>query len=127
MSALKAIHVLCAYATGVGFLLRGVLAVAQHPLGKHRAAKILPHIIDTCLLVSGFIMFYMWASPLSDHSWLLAKLIALLIYIGFGLLMLRWGTNSRKRWLGLIGGLIVYLYIIGAAHSKAITSFFSVL
>ncbi len=123
MLTAKLIHVFCAYMTGVGFLLRGLIAIMQHPLRQHRLTKTMPHVIDTCLLISGFVMVYGWAiSPISQ-PWLLAKLIALFLYIGFGLLMLRWGTNGRRRWTGLAGGLLIYAYILGAAHSKSILPF----
>lgn len=122
MLTVKAIHIFCAYTTGLGFLLRGVLALLQSPFAQHRLTKTLPHIVDSCLLVSGLVMVVSWSlSPLSEY-WLMAKTIALFLYIGFGLLMLRWGDTDGKRWIGLIGGLLVYLYIIGAAHSKSVMS-----
>lgn len=122
MLTLKGIHVFCAYATGLGFLLRGVIAILQSPLGQHRIAKKLPHIIDTFLFSSGLLMAYSWSISPMAQPWLSAKLIALLFYIAFGLLMLRWGDTDRKRWIGLLGGLLTYIYIVGAAHSKSVLS-----
>ncbi len=123
MLTVKAIHVFCAYTTGLGFLLRGALVLLKSPIVQHRLTKTLPHIIDSGLLVSGLVMVISWSlSPLSQH-WLLAKILALFLYIGFGLLMLRWGDTERNRWVGLIGGLLVYLYIVAAAHSKSAMSF----
>ena len=122
MQILKDIHVFCAYATGLGFLLRGTLALVGSRLTRHKLTRILPHIIDTCLLASGILMVYSWSVSFASQSWLVAKLIALLIYIAFGLLMLRWGRTTGRRWIGLGGGLLVYLYIIGVAHSKSVFS-----
>ena len=122
MLILKNIHVFCAYATGLGFLLRGILALADSRLTRHRLTRTLPHIIDTCLLASGVLMVYSWPVSFTSQSWLVAKLIALLIYIAFGLLMLRWGKTTGRRWIGLSGGLLVYLYIVGVAHSKSVLS-----
>lgn len=127
MTTVKLIHISCAYITGLGFLLRGMLAITQHPLRHHRLTKTLPHVIDTCLLISGFIMVFSWAISPFAQPWLMAKLIVLLLYIGSGLLMLRWGTTAQKRWAGLLGGLLMYIYIIGAAHSKSVLSFFSLI
>ena len=120
----KTIHVFCAYATGLGFFIRGLLALWQSPALKHRVLKILPHVIDTFLLVSGVIMVFAWNLWPTDHTWLMAKIIALLLYIYFGLRMLRWGTTTSRRWSGFIGGLLIYLYIVGVAHSKSLLSFF---
>ena len=124
MELVKTVHVFCAYATGLGFFIRGLLALWQSPMLKHRVLKILPHVIDTFLLVSGIIMVVTWALWPTDHVWLLAKIITLLLYIYFGLRMLRWGTTAFRRWSGFTGGLLVYLYIIGVAHSQSLLSFF---
>lgn len=126
MQTIKLIHITCAYITGLGFLIRGVIVIMQHPLRHHRLTKILPHFIDTCLFLSGLFMVFSWAISPLEQSWLLIKLIVLLFYIGFGLLMLRWGTTVQKRWFGLVGGVLMYLYIIGAAHSKSALSYFSI-
>ena len=122
MDTLKNLHIFCAYATGLGFLIRGILAISQNQLIAHRMTKTLPHIIDTGLFLSGLTMVYVWSISLTAQSWLLAKLIVLLLYILFGLLMLRWGGTGRRRWIGLIGGLSTYTYIVGAAHSKSVLS-----
>jgi len=125
MLTLKAIHIFCAYTTGIGFLLRGVLILCQSQLRQHRIAKKLPHIIDSGLFISGMFMAFYWAISPMEQAWLLAKLIALPLYILFGLIMIRWGSTNRRQWIGLIGGLLVYSYIVGAAHSKSALSLFS--
>ena len=118
MTLLKTIHVVCAYATGVGFLLRGILALQQSPLLGHRWVKTLPHIVDTALLGSAVAMLYAWSLNPLDAPWVSAKLLALLVYIAFGFAMLRFGSTPAKRWIGLVGGLFTYAYIIGVAHGK---------
>jgi len=125
MLTLKAIHVFFAYTTGIGFLLRGVLIICQSPLRQHRIAKILPHVIDSGLFISGLLMAFYWAISPTTQPWLMAKLIALALYIFFGLVMIRWGSTVGRRWLGLAGGLLTYSYIIGAAHSKSALSIFN--
>ena len=66
MLTVKAIHVFCAYTTGLGFLLRGALVLLKSPIVQHRLTKTLPHIIDSGLLVSGLVMVISWSlSPLS--------------------------------------------------------------
>jgi len=120
METIKTIHVFSAYITGLGFFIRGVLVIAQSPVLKHRALKTLPHIIDTVLFASGLTMMISWTIWPSSNTWLFAKLVALLFYIFFGLVMLRWGNSARNRWLGLLGGLLAYAYIIGVAYSKSV-------
>jgi len=125
MLILKAIHVFCAYTTGIGFLLRGVLILCESQIMQHQIVKKLPHIIDSGLFISGIFMAFYWAISPAEQPWLLAKLIALPLYILFGLIMIRWGNTDRRRWVGLIGGLLIYSYIVGAAHSKSVLSIFS--
>ncbi|MBT8114904.1 MAG: SirB2 family protein [Arenicella sp.] len=110
----------CAYLTGVGFLCRGILALIEHPILQHRVTRVFPHVVDTLLLASALGMVFSWSISVQYNSWIVAKLLALLVYIGFGLLMLRFGNTHRKRIIGLLGGLLSYAYIIGAAHSKSI-------
>jgi len=124
MLILKSIHVICAYATGLGFLFRGILILNHSSIAGHKLSRVLPHVIDTCLLLSGLTMLYLWSISPLEHQWLLAKIVALFIYILFGLLMIRWGTNSRRQWIGLLGGLLTYIYIVGAAHGKSLLSVF---
>jgi len=119
MESIKLIHVLCAYMTGAGFLLRGVLTLLHHPNARHRVAKTLPHLVDTCLFFSGLVMMVSWSLWPAQQPWLMAKLLALLLYIAFGMLMLRWGNTAFRRWAGFIGGLLVYLFIVATAHSKS--------
>jgi uncharacterized membrane protein SirB2 len=127
MLTLKILHVFCAYATGMGFLLRGVLVIFDNPARHHRLTKTLPHVIDTCLMFSGLFMVLYWnISPVTEH-WLLAKLVALFFYIGFGLVMIRWGSTEFRRRVGLLGGVFIYCYIVGVAHSKSVLSIFSFL
>jgi uncharacterized membrane protein SirB2 len=100
--------------------------ILDSPARHHRVTKSLPHVIDTCLLFSGLLMVLYWnISPLTQHG-LFAKLVALLCYIGFGSLMIRWGNTEIRRWIGLLGGVLIYCYIEGV-HSKSVLSIFSFL
>ena len=116
---LKTLHVGCAYLTGAGFLLRGVLAIGQSRLLGHRSVRVVPHIIDTLLLGSALALLFVWSLSPMHSPWLLAKIVALLVYIAFGFTMLRWGTTPARRWIGLIGGALTYGYIVSVAHSKS--------
>ncbi|MEM9315841.1 MAG: SirB2 family protein [Pseudomonadota bacterium] len=119
MEELRNIHVICAYATGAGFALRGMLALTQSTVLDHRLVKTIPHLVDTLLLGSALAMLYRLSLSPLQAPWLSAKIVALLAYIGFGLLMLRFGRSRARRLAGFIGGLLTYGYIVGAAHSKS--------
>ena len=120
MPTIKLIHIACAYMTGAGFLLRGIWVLREYRLSQHRLTKVVPHVIDTLLLASALAMVFSWSIELSVNSWLLAKFAALFVYIGFGLLMLRFARTRRERIIGLVGGLLSYTYIIVVAHTKSL-------
>ena len=65
-------------------------------------------------------MLYLWSLSPLQVPWLLAKIVALLVYIACGFAMLRFGTTPTRRWAGLAGGLLCYAYIISVAHSKSV-------
>lgn len=115
MLMIKSLHIACAYLTGLGFVLRGLLILQASSSAQHRLMKILPHIIDSILFTTGLAMVVSWSLWPSQQPWLATKLLVLLLYIGFGMLMIRWGTTARRRTAGLLGGLCCYLYILGAA------------
>lgn len=126
MDWVKVIHVLCAYLVGILFLSRGVLSLRKSELLQTRILKITPHIIDSSLLIFGLILMFSWKLWPTMHLWLLAKIIALFIYIGFGVLAMRRDNSLSKKLIGFVGGLITYIYIVGVAHSKSALSFFYV-
>ena len=122
MNELHQIHVACAYVTGASFALRGVLALRQSGVLRHRFIRTAPHIIDTVLFSSALAMLYLLSLNPLETAWLLAKVVALLAYIGFGFLMLRFGRTHKRRIAGFIGGLLAYGYIVGVAHTKSVLS-----
>lgn len=122
MSDAYQIHVACAYATGAGFALRGVLALRRNEILAHRVLRTAPHVLDTLLLGSALVMLHRLSLNPLQTPWLLAKIAALLLYIGFGFLMLRFGRSQRRRIVGFTGGLTTYAYIVGVAHAKSALS-----
>ena len=115
---LKLLHVSCAYLTGAGFLLRAILVLRGSELAAHRVVKTLPHLIDTILLASAIGLLVSWSINPGEHAWLMAKIGALLLYIGFGMLMLRWGRTTARRWIGFVGATLCYGFIVVTAHLK---------
>lgn len=119
---LKTMHVMLAYATVVGFILRAFWSLsandASQALVKTKAARILPHIIDTALLAIGIALAVMAQLSLVE-GWLAAKLIGLAAYIGFGVLTLRSRSNVLKS-IGLFGALLSVGYIFAVAFTRQV-------
>ncbi len=116
MSLVRNLHVLLAYITIIGFVMRAVLALMDSAALSNKALKILPHVIDTLLLMCGALLVLNLGHAFTE-SWLLAKFIALLAYIGFGVLTLR-ASSTPMRVVGVIGALASVGYIFAVAMSR---------
>lgn len=118
--ALKASHVGLAYLSILLFIIRFSLFKFQPTLRSNKLLKILPHIIDTFLLLFAVWLCYEISQyPLTDH-WLTAKVLGLVAYIGFGTVAIKRGKN----W-AFVAALVSFAYIFGAAKAHSALSFFS--
>ena len=117
---LKSMHVMLAYATVVGFILRAFWSLsanqASRALARTKAARVLPHVIDTALLGIGAALAVMAQIPLLE-GWLGAKLAGLAAYIGFGVLTLR-GRSTALKSIGLVGALLSVGYVLAVAFTR---------
>ena len=116
---LKLLHVGCALLSVSGFCLRGYWMVTGNPRLAHRATRILPHIIDTILLGSAVGMLLLWRLAPFELPWLSAKIIALLVYIGLGMVALRFGRSRRVKVAAYGMALLTAGYIISVAYTKS--------
>jgi uncharacterized membrane protein SirB2 len=95
---LKEFHVAFAYLTVASFVARGLLSIADSPLRNAKWIRIAPHIIDTLLLAFGIALAVTMSLPPLANSWLMAKIVGLLAYIGFMSMM-----RARSRPLKIVG------------------------
>jgi uncharacterized membrane protein SirB2 len=116
---LKLIHVTCAFASIAGFALRGYWMAVDNPLLQHRVVKVLPHVIDTLLLGAALaLLIVLHLSPLTQ-PWLGTKIIALLLYIGLGMLALRFGRSKVVRVSAWLLALLTAVFMVSVAYSKS--------
>ena len=93
--------------------------LTESNLLQKKWVKIAPHIIDTLLLGSAITLaVILQFSPL-EHSWLLAKIIGLLIYIVLGTVALKRGKTKPIRIAALILALLTFAYIVKVALTKS--------
>jgi len=124
MEVVKLIHVTCAILTGLSFSLRGIWMIMESPLFKAKLTRVFPHVIDTCLLVSAVILaFYYQLNPLL-HSWLLAKIVLLLLYIFSGMAAFRFAKEKSSQIAFWLLSLLLLAGIYYAALSKQVPLFF---
>ncbi|MGA9575157.1 MAG: SirB2 family protein [Lysobacterales bacterium] len=125
MGTVKAIHIAFAALSFSGFFIRGIWMLRDSPLLSRRWVKITPQVVDTVLLASAITLaVQLRLSPL-DQPWLMAKIIALLAYIGVGLVALRFGRTKRIRLYAWLLGMLIFLYIVSVAMSKSVMGWFA--
>lgn len=89
-------------------------ACRQCPLP--RWLKIVPHAIDSLLLVSALMMAWLVGFTPANSPWLLAKIIALLFYIGLGSIAMK--ARGVKQWLAFMAACLCFAYIVMVALTK---------
>ena len=90
---------------------------------QQRWVKIAPHIIDTILLVSA-IALVIWSHQYPGQlAWLSAKTVALVLYIGFGMVALKRGPTLRIRAVAFAAALLTFAYIVAVATTRDLTPF----
>lgn len=116
---LKSIHVGFAMLSIAGFILRYAMMLVDSPMLGRRLIRVLPHIIDTVLLVSAiWLAFVMGAVPGRD-AWLTVKIVALLAYIVLGAVALRRGRTKLVRVVAGVLAVAVFSFIVSVAMTKS--------
>lgn len=116
---LKTLHVTCVALSFGGFAARGLLALHAPHLARWRWLRLVPHVNDTLLLASGLTLAHLARFDPLQQPWLLAKLGALILYIGLGAVALSRRPLPRPLRLGAwLAALAVFGFIVGAALSK---------
>lgn len=112
---LKHLHVTCVALSYALFFLRGVWMLRGTLAQQGRWVRVAPHLVDSVLLGSAIALaVQLGISPLSA-PWLLAKIIALLLYIALGAVALRRGRTQRVRLAAWLSAQAVFFYIVSVA------------
>ena len=119
MSTLYLVHVSCALFSILGFALRGYWMLTDNPRLQHGASKTLPHLLDTLLLGSAVAILFQWGASPFAMPWLSAKIMALLVYIGLGMVALRFGRSRRARATAWLLAMLSAAYIVSVAVTKS--------
>lgn len=117
---LKTIHMTAAALSIVGFTLRYAWMITDSPVRSLRLVKVVPHIVDTVLLVSAIALAVQLGVAPWNAGWLGYKTIALFVYVGLGMVALRFGRTRRVRIA--IGALAIAVFasIVWVAHYKSL-------
>jgi uncharacterized membrane protein SirB2 len=116
--AVKAIHVGAAAFSIALFALRGAWMLASPARLAQRWVRILPHVVDTVLLVSALWLAWQLGAD-GTRGWLAAKIVALLVYIALGIVALRRGRTRGVRIVAFFAALATFGYIVSVAVTKS--------
>ena len=112
------VHVAAAMLSGTGFFARGLGMALGARWVAGRPARVLPHVIDTVLLVSAVgLAVRASLSPLST-PWLAAKVVGLIAYVALGTVALRRGRTRTARIVAWCAAMVVFAWIVSVAITK---------
>ena len=114
----KDIHVSCVIITFILFFIRGVWMIIDSDLLQRRWTRRVPPVIDTILLASAIVLSVTIYQYPFVHAWLTAKAVALLLYIGLGMLALTYGKTKTIRISAWLAAQFCFVYIVAVAITK---------
>lgn len=123
--AIKHLHVTCVVLSALGFLLRGYWMISGSPLLKSLPARVMPHVIDSALLLSAITLAVLIQQYPFEAAWVTAKVIGLLAYIVLGTVALKRGRTRSQRIAAFVAALSVYAWIVSVALTKNVSGYLS--
>ncbi len=111
---IKWLHVGCAVATLLSFSLRGYWMSIESPLLQARLTRVLPHLIDSLLLLSAIALVLLSRQYPIVVDWVTLKVGLLLVYIVLGSYALKRGASlaSRRRFLVAALGTVAAIFAV---------------
>ncbi len=112
---LKHLHITLAVLSISLLLLR--FALIQWRGSVPKLLKIMPHIVDTLLMVAGISLALLLQFKPLEQPWLWQKLLLLLFYIGAGMLALK-ARQRSLRYLAMAGAVLLFSLMALLARTK---------
>jgi uncharacterized membrane protein SirB2 len=120
-ASLKTLHVSSVAASYVLFFVRGLWMIADSPLLRRKWVRVVPHVVDTVLLLSAVALALMLRQYPFVAGWITAKVVALVVYIVLGAIALTRGRTKPVRVTAWISAQAVFAYIVAVALTKRVT------
>ena len=114
---IKHLHLTSVTLSILFFMVRGAGMLVDAKWLQKKLVRVLPHIIDTILLASAIALTIIVSQYPFAVDWLTAKVIGLVLYIGFGTIALKRGKTKIIR----ISAFLLALCSVGYILSVAIT------
>ncbi len=117
-AAVKHIHLTAIALSILLFVIRFIWSQFNPAFLQKKWVKIVPHIIDTVLLLSALWLCVIISQYPFVNDWLTFKVVGLVAYILLGMFALKWGRSAPMRWIGFIGAIIWLVLIANVAITK---------
>lgn len=116
--ALKHLHMTSAVLGFLLLLVRGVWMMRDSGLLDSKVSKILPHVINTVLLLSAIgLMIQLKQYPFVE-GWVTTKLLALVAYIVLGVIAMKGGRTKPVRIAAFAGAVATFAFILSVAITR---------
>ncbi len=125
--SIKHLHIACVVLSGLGFLVRGIWMLRASPMLTRRWVRVAPHGVDTLLLASAIALAVQQRQYPWVDAWLTAKVVGLTVYIGLGLVALRFGRGRLLQAAAWIAALMVFAWIVSVAITRSPLGFMVVM
>lgn len=123
-STVKSVHVGTAALTITLFVIRVGWMLWSPGLLQQRWVKVVPHVIDTVLLVSALWLAWQLGAA-GTHGWLAAKVIGLVVYIALGTIAIKRGRTRGVRLAAALAAIATFGYIVSVALTESPLGFFA--
>lgn len=115
---IKWVHVAAVLASGLIFVIRGLLVQTGKPrLAMLAPVRYLSYSIDTVLLTAALMLLTILPTAMFANGWLATKLVLLVVYVGLGTVALKRGRTPRVRTICYVAALVVYTTMISIARA----------
>jgi uncharacterized membrane protein SirB2 len=122
---IKALHMGCAMASVVLFLVRFGFQATNSQLQSLKALRILPHIVNTALLASAIMLTVIIKQRPFADDWVTVKLFGLIAYVVFGVIAMKPQRPAAVRYAALVAALATFAFLISVAVKHSPLGFFA--
>ena len=116
--AIKYAHLTCVVLSGCGFLLRGVWSLTGSPRLKHPPTRVLPHVVDTFLLLTAPTLAFLSGQLPGATGRVNAKVAGLVVYVLLGTIAPKRGKTQAQKASAFGLAIASFLFIVSVALTK---------
>lgn len=115
---LKYIHIVSVAVSFALFFVRGLWIIRSYPHIEERWTRILPHVVDTVLLISAVWMLMSLPGKGWPGDWLTLKLLLIVLYVALAQYVFRAARGTVIRILLWAVALLAFLFVTTVAVLK---------